>query len=147
MALLDELTELIIPADDHSPGARAAGVTTYIDGTLADYDPEIPDLRRVRERWRAGLATMDSLARDAGGGSFLEATAEQRAGILERLATKEDQPSTDAERFFVELKRWTARGYYTSNIGLQKELEYKGNSLLVEFEGVDPATLPRKDGD
>src|SRR5213595_786105 len=32
-ALLDELTELIIPADDHSPGARAAEVARYIDGT------------------------------------------------------------------------------------------------------------------
>src|SRR5207249_9801174 len=35
-ALLDELTELIIPADDHSPGARAAAVAAYIDGRLAE---------------------------------------------------------------------------------------------------------------
>src|SRR3989441_9556661 len=35
-ALLDELTELIIPTDDHSPGARAAGVAAYIDGRLAE---------------------------------------------------------------------------------------------------------------
>ncbi len=30
-ALLDTLTELIIPADDHSPGAHDAGVAAYID--------------------------------------------------------------------------------------------------------------------
>jgi hypothetical protein len=146
MALLDELTELIIPADDHAPGARAAGIAAYVDGTLAEYDPEIPDLRRVRERWKAGLETMDALAHDLAGRRFLEAPVEQQIGILERLAAKEDSPATDADRFFVELKRWTARGYYTSSIGLHKELEYKGNSLLVEFEGVDPASLPRKDG-
>src|SRR3989442_5296889 len=35
-ALLEELTELIIPADDQSPGARAAGVAGYIDGRLAE---------------------------------------------------------------------------------------------------------------
>src|SRR5947207_12896046 len=35
-ALLEELTELIITADDHSPGARAAGVAGYIDGRLAE---------------------------------------------------------------------------------------------------------------
>src|SRR6185312_3531618 len=29
--MLDTLTELIIPSDDHSPGARAAGVAAYID--------------------------------------------------------------------------------------------------------------------
>src|SRR3989454_12538265 len=41
LALLEELTELIIPADDHSPGARAAGVAAYIDGRLAEsLDPE-----------------------------------------------------------------------------------------------------------
>ncbi|MGH7546576.1 MAG: gluconate 2-dehydrogenase subunit 3 family protein, partial [Gemmatimonadales bacterium] len=35
-ALLDELTELISPADDRSPGARAAGVAGYIDHRLAE---------------------------------------------------------------------------------------------------------------
>src|SRR2546425_2747260 len=34
-ALLDELTELIIPSDAHSPGARAAGVAAHIDSRLA----------------------------------------------------------------------------------------------------------------
>jgi len=36
LALLDELTEMIIPTDDHSPGARAAGVAAYIDARLAE---------------------------------------------------------------------------------------------------------------
>lgn len=35
-ALVDELTELIIPADDHSPGARAAQVAGYIDFRLSE---------------------------------------------------------------------------------------------------------------
>ena len=35
-ALLDTLTELIIPADDHSAGAHAAGVASYIDKTVAE---------------------------------------------------------------------------------------------------------------
>src|SRR5437660_12724725 len=42
-ALLDELTELIIPADDHSPGARVAAVAAYIDGRRRD--PPRPDLQ------------------------------------------------------------------------------------------------------
>src|SRR5436190_12606137 len=36
LALVDELSELIIPTDDHSPGARAAKVAAYIDARLAD---------------------------------------------------------------------------------------------------------------
>src|SRR5438034_11612893 len=47
-ALLDELTELIIPADDHSPGARAAAVAAYIDGRLAERSEE----RRVGKECR-----------------------------------------------------------------------------------------------
>jgi hypothetical protein len=42
----------------------------------------------------------------------------------------------------VELKSWTARGYYTSKIGIHDEMEYKGNRAIVEFSGVDVATLP-----
>lgn len=132
MALLDELTELIIPADEHSGGARAAQVAAYIDATLAEYDPEIPDLREAREKWKAGLA------------GLLDLPAEERLAALERLAAKEKDPRTEAELFFVELKRWTAHGYYTSRIGIHDELEYKGNTLLTEFVGTDPASLPGK---
>ncbi len=40
-------------------------------------------------------------------------------------------------RFFHELKRLTARGYYTSKIGIHDELEYKGNRILQEYAGCD----------
>ena len=35
------------------------------------------------------------------------------------------------------------RAYYTSSLGIHDEMEYKGNTLLMEFEGIDPADLPR----
>src|SRR2546426_12607674 len=50
LALLDELAELIIPTDAHSPGARAAGVAAYIDFGLADSRSEE---RRVGEECRS----------------------------------------------------------------------------------------------
>jgi hypothetical protein len=160
MALLDELVELIIPADAHSGGARAAGVAGYIDGRLAEYDPAIPVLKADRERWKAGLATVDALAREASGQAFLEATPAERTALLERIAkplteaevpTEEPEerrqpaalkPETVGQRFFVELKSWTGRGYYTSKIGIHDEMEYKGNRAIVEFSGTDVATLP-----
>lgn len=39
------------------------------------------------------------------------------------------------EAFFALTKGATIRGYYTSEIGIHKELRYKGNALLVEFVG------------
>jgi hypothetical protein len=142
MALLDELTETIIPADEHSGGARAARVAAFIDGKLAEFDPEIPDLREERERWQAGLTQIETLAREKLGKGFLEASAEERVSLLSPLAAAEDDPKTDAQGFFVALKEWTARGYYSSSIGIHDEIEYKGNTMQQEYAGIDVATLP-----
>ncbi len=122
LALLDELTELIIPTDDHSPGARAAAVAGYIDGRLAEsLEPD------WQARWRSGLQAVDGLSREVNGKPFLEATPDQRVAVLTRMAAGESDPKTPAERFFRELKWWTVRGYYTSKIGIQMDQEYKGN--------------------
>lgn len=142
MALLDELTELIVPTDEHSKGARAARVAGYIDVRLAEYDPTLPEHREAREKWKAGLALVDALAQEQTGKPFLDVPAAQRIAVLERLAVRAREPQTDGDRFFAELKAWTTKGYYTSRIGLRDELEYKGNSMLAEFAGTDPASLP-----
>ena len=142
MALLDELTETILPKDEHSGGARAAGVAAYIDGRLAEYDPAIPDLREERLKWKAGPGHGGRAGPRGRGGPSSRPLPEQRVAVLERLAAGEEDPKTDGERFFVELKHWTTFGYYTSRIGIHDEMEYKGNTLLVEFSGTDPATLP-----
>jgi len=143
LALLDELAEMIIPSDEHSGGARAARVAAYIDGRLADYDPAIQDLADERAHWKAGLAAIDDLARQGTGKAFLEATPEQRTSVLTGVAAAEKDPQTEAQRFFGDLKEWTARGYYTSSIGIHDEMEYKGNTMQDEYAGTDVATLPK----
>lgn len=132
-ALLDELTELLIPTDDHSPGARAAGVAAYIDARLAEsLEPE------WRALWRSGLQAVEALSHELSGKPFLEATPDQRVAVLTRMAAGESAPKTEAERFFIELKQWTVRGYYTSDIGIHADQEYKGNVYQPgEFAGFD----------
>ncbi len=132
-ALLDELTELIIPADDHSPGARTAGVAGYIDGRLAESLE--PDWQAL---WRSGLQAVEGLSRELNGKPFLEGTPEQRVAVLTRMAAGESDPKTAPERFFRELKGRTARSYYTSKIGIHLDQEYKGNVYQRgEFAGYD----------
>jgi hypothetical protein len=122
LALLDELTEMIIPTDDHSPGARAAGVAAYIDARLGEsLEPE------WQARWRSGLKAVEELSREMHGKPFLQTTPDQRTAVLTRMAARESNPGTPAERVFGELKHWTVRGYYTSSIGIHKDQEYKGN--------------------
>ena len=135
LALLDELAETIIPADGHSPGARAAKVAGYIDGRLAEaYLPVEAD---VQQRWRDGLRRVDVLSQEMNGAAFLAASPEKRVAVLTRMAASEKDPQTAEEKFFRELKATTILGYYTSEIGIHQEMEYKGNSYLNEFVGFD----------
>lgn len=132
-ALLDELTEMIIPADDHSPGARAAAVARFIDDRLAEsLEPD------WRARWRSGLEAVDGLSRDLNGKPFLQGARDERVAVLNRMAAGEATPTTPPEQFFKELKRWTVRGYYTSKIGIHDDQEYEGNVYQRgEFAGFD----------
>ena len=140
--LLDELTELIIPTDEHSPGARAAEVAAYIDRRLADYDPALPELAETREAWKTGLASIDQLSREMHGTAFMDASEEKRVAVLERVAKAEDSATTPAEKFFGQLKGWTARGYYTSRIGIHQEMEYKGNTMQPgDYAGVEAGSV------
>ncbi|HEY6987911.1 MAG TPA: gluconate 2-dehydrogenase subunit 3 family protein [Bryobacteraceae bacterium] len=122
-ALLDELTELLIPADDHSPGAHAAGVAAYIDRTVAE--AYVPD---EKTSWRKGLAAI---------GQLLHERDTQPAAVLTKLAAKEEDPQTEAEKFFTQLKQTTAFAYYSSSIGIHEEMGYLGNVILQEFRGYE----------
>ena len=129
-AMVDELSEMIIPADDHSPGARAAEVVDYIDARLIESFEEEP-----RTRWREGLRLVDQLSQEMHGKPFMKATSEERLALLTIMSQNEGEPQKPEERFFRELKARTARGYYTSKIGILTEMEYKGNTYLKEFAG------------
>lgn len=133
LALVDELSELIIPTDDHSPGAKAAGVAAYIDYRLSiSVEPD------WQAKWRTGLKAVNGLSRDLNGKAFMDATAEQRVAVLTKMAAGEENPKTPEEHFFNELKRWTVTGYYTSSIGIHQDQEYKGNVIQPgEFAGYD----------
>src|SRR5580658_6908591 len=83
-AMLDELTESIIPADEHSPGARAAKVAAYIDARTAEAF-EAKD----RDTWRAGLKLVDALSNKMHGCPFLKATSGQRVAVVTAMAAGE----------------------------------------------------------
>ena len=131
-AMVEELTETIIPADSHSGGAKAAKVPDYIDQLLTEtYDDN------QRTLWREGLRLVDLMTRHYSGKSFVEASPEERIAVLKVLSDNERMTDLPEVRFFIELKRLTVRGYYTSKIGVHDELEYKGNRILQEYVGCD----------
>ncbi len=123
------LSETIIPTDDHSPGASAAGVHEYIDDVVAIAD------QKTKNVWTAGLAAVDSMAEESCGKKFAQCDAGQQNELLQKLAANEDHPQTPEERFFVTLKRATVEGYYRSAIGIHQDLQYQGNEALPDFPG------------
>jgi hypothetical protein len=141
--LLDTLTELIIPADDHSPGAHAAGVAGYIDKSVAEaFLPE------DKTSWREGLASVNELSQSLHNKPFLKISEKQQIAVLERMSAKEkhgeyketetEQEETEPEKFFGQLKQSTVFAYYTTSIGIHQEIDYKGNVLLDKFVGYMP---------
>ncbi len=131
-ALLDTLTELIIPADQHSPGAHEAKAAVYIDRTVAEaFLPE------DKQTWRKGLAAIEALSQSTYQSSFLKTGKQQQIALLTKLAAAERHPETEAEKFFTQLKQTTAFAYYSSSIGIHQEINYKGNVPIDKFVGYE----------
>lgn len=130
-ATLEAFVEAIIPADDRSPGAREARVADYIDLLLSEVDDG------VALQWMGGLAAVDEDAMTRFNKPFAALDADQADRILSAISVNEDKPAaqTPLELFFAITKRVTIQGYYTSEIGIHRELRYKGNQMLKEFVG------------
>jgi Gluconate 2-dehydrogenase subunit 3 len=133
-AATDALTDTIIPTDAHSPGAHAARVADYIDLLLSESPAG------TRTAWREGLAAVGALAQSRFQAPLARLTPAQRIEIVSGIAKNEASPQTPAETFFVAAKDWTIRGYYTSEIGIHKDLRYQGNQFLGAFVGCAPET-------
>lgn len=116
--LVGLIAEQIIPETD-TPGARAAGVDTYIDMMLDEfYSPS------ARERFLAGLRRVDDIARSVVGVPFPRALRSQQVEVLEILDEEAYGERNDGgdPPFFRTMKELTVAGYYTSEIGQTVEL-------------------------
>src|SRR5207244_5474813 len=90
-ALVDEMSDMIIPTDAQSGGARAAGVAAFIDGRLAEaFEKDEP------QRWRAGIQAVEALSQEMHAKTFMGSTPEQRLALLTRIAAAESDPKTPA---------------------------------------------------
>jgi gluconate 2-dehydrogenase gamma chain len=129
LATITAISDLIIPADEHSPGAKDGGVPGFIDLMVSESPPE------VKLFWRDGLAAIERMSEQKFSSGFTSASPEQQISLLKSISRNERRARTIEERFFVAIKSMTVDGYYTSQIGIHQELQYKGNAYLKEFVG------------
>lgn len=119
--LLGVVVDHIIPRTD-TPGARDVGVPAFIDLLLdrcADDDE--------RERFLDGLDGLDVAMREAHGAGFLAGSADQQIALLSGLdaaAARAREADEDPLPWFATLKEWTLSGYYTSEAGATRELQW-----------------------
>ena len=133
-ALVERLSELIIPTDD-KPGAREAGVSEFIDFRVWT-DPS------VQQPFRYGLGWISAHGIRLYGKPFLQLDPEQQSEMLGHLAYKaQSRPGEeDGRHFFKLIRRLTVMGFYTSRIGLE-QLDYPGlRTMWSEMPG-----CPHKD--
>jgi hypothetical protein len=127
-ATLQRLTDLVIPPDDRSPGALAAGAADYID-FLCSVSEEMKDI------YTGGLAWMDNSMRRQHGADFVSAKPEQQTAFLDRIAYRKNASPelNEGIYFFAWVRNMTVDAYYTTPIGV-KEIGFMGNGAVSEFK-------------
>jgi hypothetical protein len=162
---VERLVEAIIPTDERSPGAKDARVADYMDLLLAEADEGVRkdwlaglaalDAESAK-RFGRGFAKLepaqtDAILTDISAYETRKAVADPALDIPRNEQPKPLPPQVDTllgdvgrhrgrqrsplETFFANTKQATIHGYYTSEIGIHKELRYKGNKVLLEFVG------------
>ena len=141
--LATALSDLIIPADAHSPSASAVGAVDFIDEWIS---APYPQQRKDRETVLNGFVWLDAQARQRAERPFAQLhEAEQRA-ICDRICDASRAPAElkGPAQFFATYRNLTTAGFYTTAAG-RKDLQYLGNFPLEHFDG-PPIELLRKLG-
>jgi gluconate 2-dehydrogenase gamma chain len=116
------IAELIIPETD-TPGARAAGVSEFIDLMVAEWYGE-----DERARFLEGVAALDRRSQAIIGRLFVEAPASDQEQVLSELEGElfafRAAGGESGQHFFHQVKHLTLYGYYTSRVGLEQELRW-----------------------
>jgi gluconate 2-dehydrogenase gamma chain len=131
---LQALCEIIIPADDHSAGARAAGAAEYID-LLARGNPQIAAI------YHGGLAWLNSRSNTLYGAPFTGISEAQATSLVEQIADL-DHAAPECKYgaiFFDWARRMTVDAFYTSPAGI-RDLGYLGNKGMTVYR-VPPEAL------
>lgn len=143
LATVAVLCDVIIPADERSPGAATVGAPAYINEYVsAPYDWAERALVRVR----GGLAWLDVESERRYTRRFTALTMGERTSICDDICYLPDtRPALQVgARFFDLMRDLTASAFYTSAAGM-KDLQYMGNVPLAKWDG-PPAEVLRKLG-
>ncbi len=133
------LSDIIIPADEVSLSASAAGVVDFIDEWVS---APYPRFLRDRGIVLGGFAWLDAESRRRFGKDFTKAESAGQIAMCDDICDAAHAAAAlrDPAQFFARYRDLTAGAFYTSPIG-RKDLNYVGNVPLAAFDGPPPALL------
>ena len=131
---LQSLCQTIIPSDDDAKGAIEAGAPEFIDLITSEN-------KQYQVALGGGMMWLDNTCLDRYGKVYFDCTPAQQKAILDLIAygknAKQEPSLGQGIQFFGFLRKLTADGYFTSEIGIEY-LGYIGNTYLKEFPGCPP---------
>jgi hypothetical protein len=136
------LADLVIPPDERSGGAVAAGVPEFIDFILTDDLAEPREREEMQTAVRGGLAWLDAECRARFGASFAQCSDSDRRTVLDDIAWP-DRAAPEASQgvaFFNLFRDLVASGFWTSKMGMD-DIGYMGNTYVAEWTGCPPEVL------
>jgi gluconate 2-dehydrogenase gamma chain len=132
------LCDLIIPADEVSGSATAAGAPEFIDDWL-DFRNREDGNQDFMAQILGGLQWLDSESNRLFRADFAGATRDQQKQILDRIAWPARAAIADRPwaAFFSKFRDLTVSGFFSSKMGVA-DLPYLGNRAVAEWKGCDP---------
>jgi gluconate 2-dehydrogenase gamma chain len=131
---LQNLCQTIIPSDADAKGAIEAGAPEFIDLLTSEN-------KDYQVALGGGIMWLDNTCTDRYGKTYLDCTSEQQKEILDLIAfrrnLKKDPALGQGIEFFSLLRKLTADGFFTSEIGIEY-LGYIGNTFVKDFPGCPP---------
>lgn len=138
-ATIDLLGDLILPADEQSPGAGALGVGAFVDEWIS---APYPIQRADRARVLGGLIWLDAQSRAMHAAGFDAITPPQRAGLLDALTVAAPVARMAAPVAFMDTLRYLfVLGFYSLPEG-KADMGFVGDQPTPgDYPGPTPEAL------
>jgi|HubBroStandDraft_6_1064221.scaffolds.fasta_scaffold65393_2 gluconate 2-dehydrogenase gamma chain len=132
------LCDLVIPTDEASGNATAAGVPEFIDDWL-DFRNREDGNQNFTAQILGGLQWLDSESNRLFQTDFAGASPDQQKQILDRIAWPARAAAADRPwaAFFSTFRDLTVGGFFSSRVGVA-DLHYLGNRAVAHWKGCDP---------
>lgn len=138
-ATIDLLGDLVLPADERSPGAGKLGVGAFVDEWIS---APYPIQRKDREQLLGGLIWLDAQSRALHGAVFGAITPAQRAGLLDALTVATPVAGMEKPVAFMDKLRYLfVLGFYSLPEG-KADMGFIGDQPTPgDYPGPSPEAL------